>query len=494
MMKKHKELSQKLKRSVLLIVLILATLLSGPRLGVMGENPAKAQSNGPRTMFEPLFRTIDPATLPRFEAIPATTIPLFYPAQVSWEYLSQGAHPGAPAVRAGLSCRVCHDAGRIGPRFLGEKLINDPALEPTPIAGKRPWLDLKVKAAFDDEFIYWWFQWEAKEPGIIQDVLRYDAASGRWVSFGGPRPAGNPPLYEDRLTLHLGQPKGSPGYVTSQEGVPFGFQEHGCFLTCHNSMRDMPSGASDRLKFLLITQGKSSEELNALRASGKFLDQWMWRAHRSGPIGYGDDLWVFDSRRGDDGRGPFRDQTAANLNDPTFAATVFDPAKISSDNLNGGTFAISGGDDPLDVVKRQSTIPFLTMHGELFTSDGMSVQGFSRPLANSGYMPQNNDLLYRRRLQTPQGSRSELLAHATFVRPPDAEMGTWTLIIKRRLNTGNSLDDHALERGRIYPVGFAVHDDAVESRFHHVSLEYLLGLGRDVRGVDINAYHVSEIR
>lgn len=46
---------------------------------------------------------------PDWDAIPWTTIPLFYPAQVTWEWLVDDAHPGAPDVRADTrSCMDCH--------------------------------------------------------------------------------------------------------------------------------------------------------------------------------------------------------------------------------------------------------------------------------------------------------------------------------------------------------------------------------------------------
>jgi hypothetical protein len=46
---------------------------------------------------------------PDWSAIPWTTLPLFYPAQVTWEWLVSDAHAGAPDVRADTrSCIDCH--------------------------------------------------------------------------------------------------------------------------------------------------------------------------------------------------------------------------------------------------------------------------------------------------------------------------------------------------------------------------------------------------
>ena len=156
---------------------------------------------------------------------------------------------------------------------LGLNLVDNPELEPDPILGKRPTVDLLVKADFDDEFMYFWFQWESEDPGVWHNVLRFDAVQGKWVGFGGPIPFASPGLYEDRLTFLVGQKKGEPGYVTADSDVKFGFQEHGCFITCHNSMRDMPQevegepvathpylgprGDPEIRKYLLLTRDKS---------------------------------------------------------------------------------------------------------------------------------------------------------------------------------------------------------------------------------------------
>jgi cytochrome c-type protein NapC len=45
----------------------------------------------------------------------------------------------------------------------------------------------------------------------------------------------------------------------------------------------------------------------------------------------------------------------------------------------------------------------------------------------------------------------------------------------RKLKSGQP-GDHALEAGKTYTVGFAVHDDYAWGRFHHVSLDMRLGL------------------
>jgi cytochrome c-type protein NapC len=51
----------------------------------------------------------------------------------------------------------------------------------------------------------------------------------------------------------------------------------------------------------------------------------------------------------------------------------------------------------------------------------------------------------------------------------------WTVVFERTL-AGGGPGDHSIVAGRLYNIGFAIHDDHAEGRFHHVSLGYTLGL------------------
>lgn len=51
---------------------------------------------------------------------------------------------------------------------------------------------------------------------------------------------------------------------------------------------------------------------------------------------------------------------------------------------------------------------------------------------------------------------------------------TWTVTFTRKLAGGEG--DIALQPGKTYNFGFAIHDDHTEGRFHHVSLGYSLGI------------------
>ena len=57
-------------------------------------------------------------------------------------------------------------------------------------------------------------------------------------------------------------------------------------------------------------------------------------------------------------------------------------------------------------------------------------------------------------------------------------------MLRRKLDTGNP-DDTRFVAGERYNLAFAVHDDFVGGRRHHVSWVYIMGLNRE--DVQINA-------
>ena len=62
--------------------------------------------------------------------------------------------------------------------------------------------------------------------------------------------------------------------------------------------------------------------------------------------------------------------------------------------------------------------------------------------------------------------------------------GTWTVEMKRKL-TSDKPGDISMATGQLYNIGFAIHDDYSNRRYHHVSLGFKLGF--DDEDAEINA-------
>ncbi|HYD65919.1 NapC/NirT family cytochrome c [Azospirillum sp.] len=61
--------------------------------------------------------------------------------------------------------------------------------------------------------------------------------------------------------------------------------------------------------------------------------------------------------------------------------------------------------------------------------------------------------------------------------------GTWTVTIVRKL-VSDKPGDISIEAGKLYTIGFAIHDDYTNARFHHVSVDYKLGLDNAEAGIN----------
>jgi hypothetical protein len=392
--------------------------------------------------------------------VPQATITVFYPGQASWQFLTSPSHPGREAVLGGTACQSCHQGQE---KALGEKLVKGPRLEPEPIAGKRGAVDVSVRAAFDDQFLYMRFEWTAQQPGASHELWRYDGT--RWIPWGGPKPeatkAGVPPSYEDRIAMMF-----TDRNVPAADGARTGFNQAGCFIACHNSMRRMPAdvvgnrvtshpyfgtgglGSSDMRHYLLITRTaldetggwdkvKAVSDLERLRSEGSFLDLWQWRAYRSSPVGYAGDDNVLEFRLSDAGRSPFT--TPAR---PSF---MYDQAKA--------------GFRAVPEARFNELLPQLPL---IMGANAVPLDAAAR------FAP--GDLLPRNILRTPDGSGADVLANGAWA------SGRWVVELRRRLSTGNA-DDKPFRPGRVYRFGLSLFDDKVSNRSHFVSFVQTLGLG-----------------
>jgi hypothetical protein len=391
--------------------------------------------------------------------VPSKTVTLFYPGQVSWEFLTSAAHPGAQLIEGG--CATCHTGQE---KSLGSKLVPAGPREADPIAGKAPSIDLTVRAAYDAEFVYFQFRWATQTPHAIHTVWRYDGK--QWVAWGGPKPDATkkkmPPSYEDRLAILLDDPDNVPAF----DGSRATFSQVGCWMTCHNSMRAMPQDVprtaidphpywgqkgrrvGDIRKYLMISRTarddagawdkvKPVAELNNLKAAGKFLELWQWRAARSNAVGYASDDWVLEYRNGDAGRSPF-----FNPPKPQF---MYDEKVVGFRAIPEGELQARMGQAAL--IEKKNAVAL-------------------DPNAKFAV----GDLLPQYLQREPEGSGADVQAFGRYVD------GHWVVELRRKLNTGHP-DDKVLRPGRAYPIGFAIFDDTVSNRRHYVTLPMSLGLG-----------------
>jgi len=412
----------------------------------------------------------DPAKI-NWGKIPATTVPLFYPGQSSYEWLRSDAHKGAvKEVKRGDSCTSCHDEEG-AEKDMGEKLVKAGPLEPMPVKGKEGYKELKVQAAFDEKNAYLRFQWKTQSayPGTEHQYLRFDGKE--WKVWGFPKldkvvqDGQAQGIYEDRMSIMI------------DDGKVAGFAKQGCWLTCHDGERDMPKQFTkaevaanplltaikkgDVRKYLPDTRsdpsdwktGKTVEEIAKLKAAGGFVDLIQWRAHRSHAVGMADDGYVLEWRLGDAGKDMFGGNADAQTHAPKF---MWDARKVGYKSIT--VDQLRKADHFL--IREQNAVPFDP---------------------NAGW--KEGDMIpdYVVSREDAKGSAADNKAIASW------KDGMWTLVMIRPLGLANG-DDKALQAGGVYNVGFAAHDDNITTRGHHVSFVKTLGLGvKKGTKVDINA-------
>lgn len=408
--------------------------------------------------------------------IPATKVALFYPGQSSYQWLRSEAHAGAAKETArGDACTSCHDDPKEEQRQGAKILRGDHPLEPhaAVLKGKNGHIDMTVQAAYDDKNAYLRFQYKTNNPNHPgNDYPGYRFDGKEWKAYGGMRLNKNVlagktgVVYENRVNIMLDDGK-----------VP-GFAQQGCWLTCHTGERDMPKEPtkaeveanalmqaikkSDVRKFIPGTRtnpmdwstGKSLEEIAKMKANGEFLELMQWRSHRTDKLGAADDGFVLEYRNFDAGKNHFSSNMDGKTKLPKF---MFDPAKFG-----GKAFAASdyGSKKELILIQGVNAVPFDP---------------------NAGW--KEGDILPQYVLSAADatGSAADNKAISEW------KDGVQTVVFIRPLGLTNA-DDKALEPGGVYNVGFAIHDDNMTGRGHHVSYTKTLGIGTkaDITAVKLN--------
>jgi Ethylbenzene dehydrogenase len=408
----------------------------------------------------------DPATID-WSKVPVANVTLFYPGQSSYEWLRTSDHPGSKSVLDGQACTTCHTGME---KTLGDRIVKGDRLEPTPVKGKNGTVDLKFQAAYDAKNAYLRFQWKTLNayPGSEHQYLRFDGKE--WKVYGYPKldkvvqDGAQPGIYEDRMTIMIDDGK-----------VPL-FAQQGCWLTCHEGERDMPKQftkeevatnalltaikKNDVRKYLPATRsnpsdwktGKPVEEIAKIKAAGGFVDLIQWRAHRSHAVGMADDGYVLEWRLGDAGKDMFGSNADAQTHAPKF---MWDEKKVGYKSITAEQ--LRKGDHFL--VREQNAVPFDP---------------------NAGW--KEGDMIpdYLISREDAKGSAADNNAISAW------KDGMWTVVVIRPLGLAND-DDKSLKDGGVYNVGFAVHDDNITTRGHHVSFVRTLGFGAkaDIQAVKL---------
>ena len=284
----------------------------------------------------------DPAKI-NWSNVPTKTVKLFFPGQSSYQWLRSSEHKRAKKKTAqGDSCVSCHEEEEAE---IGQLIVAGERLEPHPIAGKQNVVDLAIQAAHDSENLYFRFKWKTKNPypGIAHPHWQFDGKA--WKAMGWPKlhkkvwGDKQPAIYEDRLSMMI-----------DDGSVPM-FKEQGCWLTCHDGMRDMQDLAEtadvkahpllgkvlkkkDVRKYLPASRTdeavswdktKSAEEIAKIKAAGGFVDLMHWRGHRSNPVGMADDGYVLEYRLFDKGKKMFSKNWDKKAKQPKY---MFDESKV----------------------------------------------------------------------------------------------------------------------------------------------------------------------
>lgn len=248
-------------------------------------------------------------------SVPETLVTLLYPGQASIEWVLNGMdHGGGMAFKNnGEKCMDCHnkELAKFGDLLVKGTNSKGAVIEPTPIPDKLGHLDVQVKAAYDDENLYLHFNWKTQPthaPVPFADGGKLD------------------PDNEIKLSV-----------LVDDGRVEFANQG-ACWVTCHHDMRYMPHAPEDpaavdgnaylakeapyakgfvtkylpesrtaweiKGKFGKKRGGwdklKDEKEIEALLASGVYLDGWQWRGGRDNLPGKGLDGNILAARKMDD--------------------------------------------------------------------------------------------------------------------------------------------------------------------------------------------------
>lgn len=391
---------------------------------------------------------------------------LFYPGQSSYQWLRTEDHKKASnEVKSGEACLQCHKGEQ---KSLGGILVEENRLEPDPIEGKNGYKRLEVKAAHDATNLYLRFSWKSdgERAGDQGNYMRFDGEKWKWYGNHRQHEAviddGQPAIYPDRLGIMMGNTQ-APLYA-----------KQGCWMTCHESLVGMPESADEDevAKHPVISQlykafgitnryvrkyipssrtdegtdwdaVKSADELKALRNKGEFLDLIIWDAALTNPGGFAADFNVLEIKKVDEGNSALL-PNGKMLGGP---AMMFDTAKLGYSVLTEADLGDASKAKHLVVGSSTAPISGTFKEGDILPAHIIDNTAADGSAADVNY------------------------ARGTW------EDGVYTLVMRRKLNTGHPEDDLIMKPGGIYSFSFSIHDDAAGKRAHLVSFPVTVSIG-----------------
>ncbi|MDO8605162.1 MAG: ethylbenzene dehydrogenase-related protein, partial [Phaeospirillum sp.] len=144
-------------------------------------------------------------------AVPETKTVLFYPGQTSMEWILTGTdHGGMRAFKKGDRCFECHSEEAAD---MGAKMVSGKKAEATPLPGKRAFVPMTVKAAYDSDNLY----------------MRFEFPAGPHVDVPFAKGGKMDPENEIKLAMMI---DGGKVDMAARSG---------CWTSCHSDARDMPT-------------------------------------------------------------------------------------------------------------------------------------------------------------------------------------------------------------------------------------------------------------
>lgn len=180
------------------------------------------------------------------------------------------------------------------------------------------------------------------------------------------------------------------------------FATKGCAIVCH-----VPQGATN------AKEGKFGTSTAVEKG-----DLWHWKAARSDPAGFADDTWL---------------------------------TQISEEK-GGRKSDAGGGGDQKNIAEDKSKPKYMLASGKKLNKDGILLAADAVEITSYAVFKAGNTITYRMP-KMPAGSRADIKAVSRYAD------GGWSVILSRKLDTGNE-DDVAFNPRKQYNFALALFDDS----------------------------------